>query len=449
MKRKVLSFLLLFALISGLLSGCGTSCPDVTEPPVSEIASDSVTEPSEEPVIDVSYTEMAGQMLEQFYRFYWVEDDDGAHFRPIHAGELTDNLTMIWETAMLMLAMENYYHATGDEATKEKIAQEWDYLQRHFGHELMVSNCGGTPNLAADDTAWSALLYISVYRVLGDETALEYTKEVILNAYDYYKDGDIANGMWYCDERQYGGDQWKSLYCAGFLLAALEYCEITEGTDKYSQELYDQTMALYAWMEENLRRSGSKTFENGLQNGQSYTVSVNDGLYWCDYNWDRDGRDERFGPDGGLRPQNIYFCDSVSFLFGNMAMAAVNVKLHEQSGEQAYLDRAMETAQSIVEVYTTKDGTYLNDRDINTNAAALYYYVTYVLSSEAVPQGAKDQLATTATVIYDHCREENAVYFSYDWIKDADCFTTNFITNATTASMVCGAAYAEQLGILE
>ena len=444
--KKILALLLIISFIMSLFAACSKGeNPTQSTQPSGETPSATEPQPSE----SLSYGQMAGDMLEQFYRFYWMEDTHGGHFRHIHAGEISENLTMIWETAMLMLAMENYYHATADQDTRDKIAQEWAYLQQNFSYEQMVSNCGGTPNLAADDTAWSALLYISVYRVLGDETALDYTREVILNAYDYYKDGDIANSMWYCDERQYNGDQWKSLYCAGFLLAALEYCDATEGTEKYSQELYDQTMALYAWMEENLRRSGSKTFEQGLQNGMSYTVSVNDGLYWCDYNWDREGRDERFGPDGGLRPQNIYFCDSVSFLFGNMAMAAVNMKLYERSGEEKFLNSAMETTASIAEVYTTKDGTYLNDRDINTNAAALYYYVSYVLSSDAVPKEAKAQLATTASVIYNNCREDNAVYFSYDWIKDAGRFTTNFVTNSTTVAMACGAAYAEKLGILE
>jgi len=446
MKLKLISLILALSSLAPALIACaGGSKPATTEGAVSTVAT---TEKKEEPAKN-EYAAMSASMLDAMYEKYWVGGVADGHLRHIHSGEvITGDLIMIWETAMLMLAMENHYNATGDEATKNRIIAEWKYLQKQFSKKEMVSNCGKTPNLASDDTAWSALLYISVYRVTGDALALQYCKETVLNAYEYYKDGDIANGMWYCDTKQYDGDQWKSLYCAGFILAALEYCEITKGTDAYSEELYTKTMALYGWFEENMRRAGPKTFENGLQNGNTYTVDVNDGLYWCDYNWDRDNRDERFGPDGALRPYGIRFGDSVSFLYGNMAMAAVNARLYKESGEESYLEKALQTVGSLNEYYVSDSGTYINDRDPFTNGAGLYYYVKFVLTLEEVDSRAVKLLSNTANVIFTKCVKDGAE-FSHDWSKYPADFSKNFVKCATTLAFVSGAAYAKSLGVFD
>ena len=394
------------------------------------------------------YAVMSAELLSRMMARYWTGSAQQGHFVPIHGGEISENLSMIWETAMLMLAMEQHYLATGDEETKERIAAEWAYLREQFSEEQMTAGCGAPPNLAADDTAWSAMLYVSVYRTLGDETALEYARRVILSAYDYFQDGSTAEGLWYCDEKQYGGDRWKSVYAAGFLLAALEYCGATRGTDRYSPELYARTMDLYRWIEDNLRRSGPRTYEHGDRNGNTYMVRADDGLYWCDFNWDRSGRDERFGPDGGRRPDQIGYLNSVSFLFGNMAMAAVNARLWRGTGEEESLRRVRQTVESITRVYRTADGVYLNDRDPATDSAALTDYIRFALTLPGLGEDAGRLLADTAEVIYARCVGEGAC-FAQDWSREPKDFTTNFMRCANTLAMVSGAAYAASLGLIE
>ena len=81
--------------------------------------------------MEQKYRQMAKRALDDLYARYWT-DADGGHILPTHCGVVVDRPRMIWETAMLLIAMETYYDATGDEETAKRIAATWRYLKTCF-----------------------------------------------------------------------------------------------------------------------------------------------------------------------------------------------------------------------------------------------------------------------------------------------------------------------------
>ena len=81
--------------------------------------------------MEYKYRNMAKKALDDMYRRFWTEDG-GGHILPAHCGIIVDKPLMIWEVTMLLIAMENYYDATGDEDTKRRILGTCDYLKEVF-----------------------------------------------------------------------------------------------------------------------------------------------------------------------------------------------------------------------------------------------------------------------------------------------------------------------------
>jgi len=401
----------------------------------------------------VNFKDMAKESLDKPYKIYYT-DEGGGHLLPCHCGKIVKKPLMIWENAMMLLAMENYYEATGDGETKEKILGTWRYLLTCFTDEQLAANFGDAPNLAIDDTGWDAMVYFMIYRLSGDRYALDLTKRCILGAYEHWNDGDLElEGLWYNDKKQYKGDQWKSSYVVSLIVTALELCIMTRGTDDYSEELWEKTLRVYKWVENNCRRDRIITFQHGLwENDMSYTLNCKDGLYFIDYNKDRVGHTERFGPDGGTRPWDIKRFGSVSALFANMGMAAVNMILYKDSGEGKYKKKAFETLASIRRVYND-GGAYLNDRDANVEATMIRYFVRDLLACDEVCEQDRRMLYTTAFNIYES--EKNIGIFPALWHKvftdrndpEFPKFDTETIMIlSTNVGMITGAAYLESLG---
>lgn len=400
-----------------------------------------------------NYQKLAQEALKIVYQQYWT-DEDGGHLLPCHCGKIVEKPLMVWENGMLMLAMESYYEATGDAETKRRLTGTWEYLKTCFTDEQLAANFGGEPNLAIDDTGWDAMVYYMMYRLNGDRYALDLCKRCILGAYEYWADGDLeVDGLWYNDQKQYKGDHWKSSYVVSLIVTAIEVCRGTKGTDDYSEDLWDKTLRVYRWVEKHFRRDHMMIFEHGLWAGDmSYVLNCKDSLYFIDYNKDRVGHNERFGPDGGTRPYDIHRFGSVSALFANMGMAAVNAILYQETGEERYKKKALETAASIGTVYND-NGAYLNDRDANVEATMLRYYVKYVLTLPEIKPFQRNQLFTTAENIF--YSQKNIGIFPAAWYKvfesaddpELPHFDMDTIMiAATNVNMITGAAYLQSLG---
>ncbi len=398
----------------------------------------------------MTYQEKAKQALENMYARFWT-DADGGHLLPCHCGHIVEKPLMIWEQTMLLLAMESYYEATGDEETKQKILGTWEYLKGCFSYEYMVGHFGEEPNLAIDDAGWDIMCYWLAYQLSGEQEALEMTKTALLGAYDHWKDGDLESGCWYNDWKQYN-DQWKSSYIVSLLITAIDLCKAGLG----SRELLEQTLTLYRWVERDFRRDRCYTVENGKQDGSAYDVTVMDHLYWIDYNKDRENRDERNGPSGGLRPGDIGELGSVSAIFANMGMAALNQMLFEMFGMQDCRVKALQTTAALEKIYNNK-GCYLNDRDPHTNATMLKYYVNHLLASDAATDAQRDMLFRTADNLYATGQLSGGWYYPWwsqvltpeamqEKLKTKPLDYENFMINATGVAMICGAALLESKG---
>jgi len=453
MKRFLCVLLSLVVLLTSVVScsGGGESVQTTAKKTTKKATTKAVTTAGEQPKPEVglNYATLAAQALDRLYSNFW--DAENNRLYPTHAGKVVDAyMSMTWEHCMAFLAMENYYYATKDEATKQKLEGEWQYIKNNFSRERLVGHQGEAPNLAMDDAGWTAMLCIAAYRITGDRYALECAHDVIVNSYDYFKDGELSNGMWYCDKKLYGGDQWKSIYCVSFLVSALDYLELTEDTVDYDEQLWEDTMDLYNWVEENLCRNRVVTFEGGLSNGQDYTIRVVDNLYWCDYNWGRSGRDEAYGPDGGTRPNDIKATGSVSSLFGNTGMAAVHAILYRMTGDMEYLNKCYAVMMGIEKKYINDEGGIISDRDPWTNAALMYYFVKEALTVPEVSPRLLSMVRKTAYLISEFGYTEDNYYHSL-WSEYAGSTGdyTCLMQNATTVAMVTAAAYAESLGLFE
>lgn len=398
------------------------------------------------------YREKAKKALDDLYSRFWT-DREGGHILPTHCGVIVERPLMIWETAMMLIAMETYYEATGDVETKNRILGTWQYLKTVFTKEQMTGGYGSPPNLALDDTGWDIMAYLMIYRITGEREIGEMVLDTLMGAYDHWKDGTLEEGLWYNDWAQYN-DQWKSSYAVSLLISAWEFCRLTEGTELYSRELYDMTLTLCRWVERDFRRDRRYTVKNGLPDGGDLTVDAVDNLYWVDYNKDRKGAPELNGPSGGTRQYDIHELGSVSAIFINMGMAALNVKLYEKSGDPRCLERALETSRSLERVYD-HHGAYLNDRDAHTNATMLRYYIETVLATDRASDAQRDLLFRTADNISASGSNCGGVYYPW-WGKictpenvshpQLEYFRDNLMVNATSVTMICGAALLEAKG---
>lgn len=378
------------------------------------------------------------------YKNFWTgSPTTGNIMKEDHGYLTTGKQTMIWAHAMMLFGMEAMYDVTGDEEIKDRITAQWNFTKENFTEEQLVRP-GQSPNIAVDDAGWDAMAYMLFYRITKDEYALKVTKELIDNSYEFWKDGEIGNGLWYLKNNNTEESQkWKSIYSTGLMLAALEYYEV-----KKDEKLLSDTLALYQWIEENLLRNGKKVYGD-------ITVDCSDNLYWADFNVDRETRTEKNGPDGGLRPNDINEAGSVSFLGGNMAMAVIHAKLFKITGDEKYKLRALETVKAINVGPYNKKGIYVNDRDAWTTAAFMKWWVQEVLTLPGITEEDKAILKNTAISIYNSSRTSEGFYDG-SWsvlIKGSiSKWTTagskpeQLMTSANSANVIFAAALMEKIG---
>lgn len=353
-------------------------------------------------------------------------ETDGYYYK-IGPGEI------LWGFGMAILPMETMYDLTGNEQIKKNFQAQWEHIQNTYTDEALTApgyDDGGWVNPACDDAAWTAMTLMSVYRMTGDTHALDLAAETVRRSYDYWMDGSTSNGLWY---RYWENTQAKSVYCAGLILTALEYHEITKGTDKADPELYADTMALYEWVETNCRRE--------------------DNLYFCDY-YDNKETGESY-PLGHENPDHItYDQGSCSALFANTGMAAINAKLYKMTRDKKYLELATKTANALETTPYNRKGILVNDRDAWTDAAFMRYFVNDVLRLEGISGEIAQMLKRTSISIMINCRTEDG-YYHPKWSGGARYpegptypQAEQIMTTATTVHMTIAAALAEKIGLI-
>ncbi len=347
-----------------------------------------------------SFSDMAAAASADFLRNFWEGSPDTGHF--IHCNE-----KMVWEYGMALLGLETLYNATGDPGIKDYFKAQWAHMQEVFTDEEITAP-GREPNVACDDAAWTAMTLMAIYRMTDEEKPLTLAAETIINSYAYWKDESLRNGVWY----RMGNDgtpakyEWsKSGYCAGLILSALSFQEITGGSYLAVPGLYADTLTLYDWVEKYLRRDGEKTFGTPVVQG---VTAANDKLYYVDFTDNK--ITGRFLPRGFSEKIAIGEAGSNSALFLNTAMSVINRKLYGISEEKICLTKALETANALPISAYNNSGVLLNDRDAWTNATFIGYFVSDVLTQEGIDDRVLALIRNTAISIAKNCRTEEGFY---------------------------------------
>ncbi|MCL2884816.1 MAG: hypothetical protein FWF49_04965 [Oscillospiraceae bacterium] len=471
----------------------------------------------------------ADQALADMYATWWMGSATGGNVSPTSSGYYDTNGGMMpWEASQLMSDIYTKWlmegkPATGDEV--DRFTRQWAWTKKKLGNKLTANAGMDAPGPAVDDNAWNAMYYMMTYNVTKDETALNAARDVVVKAYEAFKaappgaadntqNRSTVNGLWYPQHppslgftNLYGHDgdnRWKSLYAAGLVMVGLEFLMIEKQTDVSWQttyaSLWNDTLNVYNWLETNLLRASADTvdaagptgsavtlpkiFENGLQDGSSYTMpaTLADNLYWTDYNVDRSGADywgnqpaEKNGPDGGSRADLwVHEASSFSYLGGGMAMAICHARLYQLTGDAQYLNRAVRTAQAFTDSPNyNNNGVLLNDRDAWNDGFFAGMYVEEVLTLPGIRAADVNMILNTGAAAYQNCRLtltadmpfKNADNYQYkgkvfyraewsggsNWTKDANSSTqpTQLMTCGSTVNMIMAAAYAQALQLVK
>lgn len=388
----------------------------------------------------------AKRAAEDVFRNFWDGNSEEGHFTGCCD-------LVLWELGMAVLMMESYYDATKNPEILRYMQAEWRYLQNHFADREMTapdSPC----NPACDDAAWSSMVFMCIYRMTGDVKALDLAAETIRKSYDCWKDGCMENGLWYRfgEDHTAGAYGWiKSVYCAGLVLSALEHYEITQGTNREDMHMLSDTLTLCKWVEEHLRRDGRREFQT--EKGRIVT-ETSDQLYYVDFVDNKEAG--IWAPKDVENPQYIEEAGSCSSLFGNTAMAAINIKLYTLFKDEDCLKRGLATANSIPNSPYNNNGVFVNDRDAWTNAAFMRYFVELVLTRPEIDRSLLLMLKNTGIQIAGHCRTTEGFY-SPEWsggnrwtgYPNAHTQTNQLKTSAISVHMIMAAALAEKLGLFQ
>ena len=386
---------------------------------------------------------MAETAYQDMLKNFWQGNAETGHIKSgmwTYPYQQNASQDTIWDHAMMLFAMDTLYTLNGDEEIKTRIAADWNFIKRNFSLGRLTGMFGNAPNIAVDDTGWNALALMMFYRYTGDEYALRAAGQLMHGAYDYYKDGDTKNGLWYPQvPPSQGGDattRFKSLYAVALMLATFDYCELVQ-----DEALWQDMMNVYNWTETNLKRTG--------QNYGEGFPKCDDKLYYCDFNVDRVGRTETYGPDGGKRPNDIGEAGSVGHLGCNMAMAALNAKLYKKTGDEVYLTRATETMHAITDGLYNNNGIYLNDRDAWTSGTFTKVWVEEVLTLPGARSEDKERMFNTARSISEKARTADG-YYSGSWTGSGKwerigSVPQQIMTTGSSVNFIMGAALLESI----
>ena len=386
--------------------------------PVTNVFLDNVQLP---PVMNANqhYLTIATTAANDLLNHWWIGSAQAGQIANTWNGyttNLPDARGGLWERGMFYFVLNDLWHTTGDSNLQQMLNSDWRRTESLYTTNELESCGQGSPNTAVDDSGWSSIMYLDAYQATGDPIALECAEGLVNNAFNRWMDAQLGGGLWYSDAKQI-----KSLYQVAIVLSALKIYELTG-----NQIYYTNAMQCYNWMETNLLRSNI------------------DNLYWCDFN--------SSGPVGQDRPEDIFEAGSVVYLGGNMGMALLHARLYELTGDTNYLNRAIRTANAIINSpLVTSGGIYLDDRDAWTEGTFVGDFAREVLSLPGIGPTNWTVLWKTADSIYTNAQTNG--YFGGSWAGPAQglgsawwvngSLPQQITTSSSSANMIMAAAALE------
>jgi uncharacterized protein YyaL (SSP411 family) len=270
---------------------------------------------------------------------WWIGEASSGHLQPTHGGCAVDKgKGVIWERATVICAVEPLASTLGDAEARERICAQWLFDKTQYSAKALQACGPGSGAPWCDDAAWEGMYYVIAYRQSADPEALAAAKGIVENIHARWWDEALGGGLWYNDRRQV-----KSLYGVAYIHAALGVYEATG-----DRHFLDLARAEYDWIEAHLLRP--------------------DHLYWCDLSAGPPADpDHPIGPVGAERPHSIGTAGSVTYLGGNLGMAACQAWLYELTGDDAWRAAALRTSEAVHAHLCDAKGSFINDRDAFTN----------------------------------------------------------------------------------
>lgn len=327
-----------------------------------------------------SYAHRAYQDL---LRNYWTGDEETGQIIntwtgiPIEEVPEADYRGGLWERGMMLIAMDNYYAAIGDESVKRRIVHEAKRVRALYTPEEL-SAAGTFLHNACDDCGWHARLYLLLYRYEPDPWFLDCAKLMMDKCTAIWMDDKLGGGMWYENTRT-----WKSLYQIAIVLCCLDIYEYT-----HEEKYFIIAMECYYWMEAHLRWKA--------------------GIYWTDLNYT--------GMPGQQEPRNVVEGidqvgdpGSLSFLGGNMAMGAIHARLYRLTGLEVFRQRLDHLCDGLAEIYV-RHGCFINDRDAWTDTYCLGEWTRDAATLPNFDPRMLRAMFTTARSVAENARTEDGHY---------------------------------------
>ena len=250
-------------------------------------------------------TVTGGEMLDLAFSAYqdllnnwWTGNAQTGHLIATNGGLPSDKQGFLWEHAMAIFALDSLYKATGSKELYNRIVSEWNFIRKSYPNYDAYVTVPEYFHYAQDDAGWNAMLYMLVYEYTGDTFALDAAGELIHNTYEFWKNGDLSNGLLYGHDPLDKTDRHSATHVASTMLAAFEYLKYRE-----DEKLKQDTITLYNWTEETMLRDGE--YEYTLYNGTKQTGFCDDMLYWFGINMGRTVGSIYQGPEGAETPNRM------------------------------------------------------------------------------------------------------------------------------------------------
>lgn len=266
---------------------------------------------------------------------YFYRDDHGL-FLEEYPREGGNPYSYAWPFSQAMAATVDLYGARGRTSEFEDDVEDrlealelyWHGEREPPGYDSYVRPpLGGGGDKFYDDNLWLGLEFVRLYRLFGDEALLSRARQIFeLTVYGWADDPSLpCPGGVYWTEADWNDDRNTVSTAPGAKLG-LHLYELSDDPDRREYYL-EWATRMYEWVEECLRAPN--------------------GLYWD--NIDLDG--------------NIW---EAQFSYNQGTMIGASALLYRNTGDERYLERANEIAETALEHYGS--GGRFHDQDIDFNA---------------------------------------------------------------------------------